>query len=85
MADCCLDDSTISETILKNEISHIIKRGGGDIANQSRADKFQVNESKCKEMRISFSKMEMKRAENINDYMNDFRPRLKRLEISYHF
>ena len=82
MAYCCLDDSIISETILKNElISHIIKRGGGDIANQSRADKFQLNESKCKEMRISFSKMEMKRTENINDYINDFSPRLKSAKV----
>ena len=37
-----------------------IKEAVGDIANQSRADKLQLNESKCKEMRISFSKMEMK-------------------------
>ena len=52
-----VDDSTISETILKNEVSHI-KDAVDDLANQSRADKFQLNESKCKEMRISFSKVE---------------------------
>ena len=52
-----VDDSTISETILKNEVSHI-KDAVDDWANQSRADKFQLNELKCKEMRISFSKVE---------------------------
>ncbi len=52
-----VDDSTISETILKNEVSHI-KDAVDDLANQSRADKFQLNELKCKEMRISFSKVE---------------------------
>ncbi|XP_028406429.1 uncharacterized protein LOC114528917 [Dendronephthya gigantea] len=51
-----VEDSTISETILKNEVSQI-KDAVDDLANQSRADKFQLNESKCKEMRICFSKV----------------------------
>ena len=52
-----VDDSTILETIQKNEDSHI-KEAVDVFANKSKADEFLLNESKCKEMRISFSKVE---------------------------
>ena len=52
-----VDDSTILETIQKNEDSHI-KEAVDVLANKSKADEFLLNESKCKEMRISFSKVE---------------------------
>ena len=49
-----VDDSTISETILKGELSNI--QTAVDIfASRAASDKFQLNETKCKEMRICFS------------------------------
>ena len=50
-----VDDSTFAEIIQKDEISHI-QATVDDLANKSRVDKFQLNDSKCKELRISFSK-----------------------------
>ena len=49
-----VDDSSISETILKGELSNI--QTAVDIfASCAASDKFQLNETKCKEMRICFS------------------------------
>ena len=49
-----VDDSTISETILKAELSNV--QTTVDIfASHAASDKFQLNETKCKEMRICFS------------------------------
>ena len=49
-----VDDSTISESILNGELSNI--QTAVDIfASRAASDKFQLNETKCKEMRICFS------------------------------
>ena len=49
-----VDDSTISEAILKGQVSNI--QSAVDIfASRAASDKFQLNKTKCKEMRICFS------------------------------
>ena len=48
-----VDDTTISETISKNQDSYI-QAAVDTLANRVTADKFQLNESKCKELRINF-------------------------------
>ena len=48
-----VDDTTISETISKNQNSYI-QAAVDTLANRVTADKFQLNESKCKELRINF-------------------------------
>ena len=50
-----VDDTTISETVLKNEVSNI-QTAVDTLSSYATKDKFQLNESKCKELRISFSK-----------------------------
>ena len=47
-------DSTISETVMKSEASEI-QKAIDELATQTSADKFQLNETKCKELRITFS------------------------------
>ena len=49
-----IDDTTISETISKNQDSHI-QAAVDTLVNHFFADKFQLNETKCKELRINFS------------------------------
>ena len=49
-----VDDTTISETISKNQDSHI-QDAVDTLVNHVSADKFQLNETKCKELRINFS------------------------------
>ena len=50
-----VDDSIISEAILKGQVSNI--QTAIDIfASRATSDKFQLNETKCKEMRICFSR-----------------------------
>ena len=52
-----VDDSTISETVQKNEESQI-QENVDRLVKKTNEDKFQMNESKCKEIRISFAKTE---------------------------
>ena len=47
-------DSTISETVMKSEVSKV-PQAVDELATQASADKFQLNETKCKELRITFS------------------------------
>ena len=49
-----LDDITMSEDILKNQPSQV----QAAVDHLSKLDKFQLNETKCKELRIGFSKAE---------------------------
>ena len=50
-----VDDSNISETVKKDEVSHI-QSTAVEFVRKSKAKKFVLNECKCKEMRISFTK-----------------------------
>lgn len=52
-----VDDITIAEPVHKDEVS-IIQNAVSEIATKSLQNKFQLNEDKCKEMRISFAKQE---------------------------
>ena len=52
-----VDDSNISETVQKDQISHIQSTVDESVC-KSKAEKFLLNERKCKEMRISFTKTE---------------------------
>ena len=49
-----VDDTTISETISKNQDSHI-QDAVDTLASRATEDKFQLNETKCKEMLINFN------------------------------
>ena len=51
------DDTTLAECVEKNETSSMQSRVD-KFVTKSRADGFQLNESKCKELRISFIKSE---------------------------
>ena len=48
------DDTTISETISKNQDSHI-QAAVDTLASRATVDKFQLNETKCKELLINFN------------------------------
>ena len=48
-------DTMVAETVLKNDASSM-REYVEDLSNQSLANKFQLNETKCKELRISFAK-----------------------------
>ena len=50
-----VDDTTITETVHKNDTSYV-QAAVDKLVQETRADRFQINESKCKEMQISFSK-----------------------------
>lgn len=50
-----VDDTTITETVTKGETS-LIQAAVDTLVNKTQADSFQLNEAKCKELRISFSK-----------------------------
>ena len=50
-----VDDTTVDEIIDKNGVS-TIQNTINDLTTQISAEKFQLNESKCKELRIGFSK-----------------------------
>ena len=50
-----IDDTTLVESVSKNETSYTQLRVD-ELVRQSEADGFQLNESKCKELRISFSR-----------------------------
>ena len=52
-----VDDTTISEVIAKGQES-CIQQMVDDLAIQARDEGFQLNERKCKELRISFAKNE---------------------------
>ena len=52
-----VDDTTMAECVPKNHTSNI-QDAVTDLTTQSHANKFQLNESKCKELRISFAKCE---------------------------
>jgi hypothetical protein len=52
-----VDDSNISETVKKDEVSHI-QSTVDEFVRKSTVEKFVLNERKCKEMRISFTKSE---------------------------
>ena len=49
-----VDDTTLVESVSKNETSYMQLRVD-ELVRQSEADGFHLNESKCKELRISFS------------------------------
>ena len=51
-----VDDTSMAETILKGD-SSTIQNDVDDLISQSEANKFQMNEGKCKELRIGFSKL----------------------------
>ncbi|KAK3735987.1 hypothetical protein QZH41_006320 [Actinostola sp. cb2023] len=50
-----VDDTTIAEPVHKNEISNI-QSAVSELITKSHQNKFQLNEAKCKELRISFAK-----------------------------
>ena len=50
-----VDDTTIAECIYKKEGSRI-QSDVEELIAKSNQNKFQLNESKCKELRISFAK-----------------------------
>ena len=50
-----VDDTTLAESVSKDEISSMQSRVD-ELVRQSEADGFQLYESKCKELRISFSR-----------------------------
>ncbi|PFX13546.1 Proton myo-inositol cotransporter, partial [Stylophora pistillata] len=50
-----VDDTTLVESVLKNGPSYLQLRVN-ELVKQSEVDGFQFNESKCKELRISFSR-----------------------------
>lgn len=50
-----VDDTTMAESITKNAPS-VLQNQVDEFTWKAQADKFQLNESKCKELRISFSK-----------------------------
>ena len=52
-----VDDTTLAECVEKNGTSSMQSRVD-EFVTKSRADGFQLNESKCKELRISFTKSE---------------------------
>ena len=52
-----VDDTTLGECVEKNGTSSMQSRVD-EFVTKSRADGFQLNESKCKELRISFTKSE---------------------------
>ena len=52
-----VDDTTLAECVEKNGTSSMQSRIN-EFVTKSRADGFQLNESKCKELRISFTKSE---------------------------
>ena len=52
-----VDDTTFAERVEKNGTSSMQSRVD-EFVTKSRADGFQLNESKCKELRISFTKSE---------------------------
>ena len=49
-----VDDSTTSETLKKSEATGILQ-AVDELTPQTSGDKFQLNETKCKELRITFS------------------------------
>ena len=51
----CVDDTTIAECVDKKEDSRI-QSDVEELIAKSNQNKFQLNESKCKELRISFAK-----------------------------
>ena len=51
-----MDDTSMAETISKGGLS-TIQNDVEELINQSAIKKFQMNEAKCKEMRIGFSKL----------------------------
>ena len=51
-----VDDTSMAETISKGA-SSTIQNDVDELINQSVVNKFQMNEGKCKEMRIGFSKL----------------------------
>ena len=51
-----VDDTSMAENILKGG-SSTIQNDVDDLINQSEANKFQMNERKCKELQIGFSKL----------------------------
>ena len=53
-----MDDSNISEIVQKDDISHI-QSTVDEFVCKSKAEKFVLNERKCKEMRISFTESEI--------------------------
>ena len=52
-----MDDTTLAEYVDKNGTSSM-ESCVDEFVTKSRADGFQLNESKCKELRISFNKSE---------------------------
>ena len=50
-----VDDTTISEVVYKGH-DRCIQQVVDDLAMQARDDGFQLNERKCKELRISFAR-----------------------------
>ena len=53
-----VDDTTISEEVIAKGQESCIQQMADDLAIQARDDGFQLNERKCKELRISFAKNE---------------------------
>ena len=62
-----IDNITISESVVKNQLSRI-QAAVDEFCDKTKADKFQLNEIKCKELRIDFSKSDKGfNAVNVND------------------
>ena len=60
-----VDDTTLSEVIKKDQTSNLQNKID-TLANSISSDKFQLNETKCKEMRICFEPI------TINNITMDF-------------
>ena len=50
-----VDDTTIAEPVAKNKAS-MIQNDVNELVARSEGNKFQLNQEKCKELRISFAK-----------------------------
>ena len=50
-----VDDTTMAESINKSKPSKI-QASVDELASKSQVNRFQLNEAKCKELRISFAK-----------------------------
>ena len=53
--EICIDDSTVAETLMKDNQSQI-QNTIDNLVSDATNDKFQMNEFKCKELHIRFSK-----------------------------
>ena len=77
-----VDDTTMAESVDKSEPSEI-QASVDELASKSQVDRFQLNEAKCKELRISFAKTKRDfEPININSKPIDVVPHAKLLGLN---